>query len=99
MFCLCLQEKSGTIQHYQSLMAKKQREYQQSLEKSKTFQTEQQHRLEMVQQHHGGFLSTEPQRVEMCPPSASVFYNDRLLSSVLRVRCVFIGPVHIKADC
>lgn len=29
-------------------MAKKQREYQQSLEKSKTSQTEQQHRLEMV---------------------------------------------------
>lgn len=29
-------------------MAKKQREYQQSLEKSKTSQTEQQHSLEMV---------------------------------------------------
>lgn len=47
-FCFCLQEKNSTIQHYQSLMAKKQREYQQSLEKSKTSQTEQQHRLEMV---------------------------------------------------
>lgn len=48
VFCFCSQEKNSTIQHYQSLMAKKQKEYQQSLEKSKTSQTEQQHSLEMV---------------------------------------------------
>lgn len=47
------QEKNSTIQHYQSLMSKKQRDYQQSLEKCKKSQsqqfTEQQHRIEMVE--------------------------------------------------
>lgn len=46
------QEKNNTIQHYQSLLTKKQREYQQSLEKMNKCQsqqfTEQQHRVELV---------------------------------------------------
>lgn len=46
------QEKNNTIQHYQSLLSKKQREYQQSLENLNKCQsqqfTEQQHRVELV---------------------------------------------------
>ncbi|KAA8587730.1 hypothetical protein FQN60_016592 [Etheostoma spectabile] len=48
-----LLEKTSTLQHYQSLMTKKQREYQQSLEKCKKSQsqefTEQQHKIKMLQ--------------------------------------------------
>ncbi|KAM9719760.1 coiled-coil domain-containing protein 18 isoform 1-T1 [Menidia menidia] len=48
-----LDEKSSTLQHYQSLMSKKQREFQQTLEKCKQSQSqqliEQKHRIEMLQ--------------------------------------------------
>nr|XP_020471831.1 coiled-coil domain-containing protein 18 isoform X2 [Monopterus albus] len=48
-----LLEKTSTLQHYQSLMTKKQRDYQQSLDKSKKSHSEQwmeqQHRIEMLQ--------------------------------------------------
>ncbi|XP_019733265.1 coiled-coil domain-containing protein 18 [Hippocampus comes] len=48
-----LQEKTSTLQHYQTLMSKKQREYQQSLEKTKQSHsqqcTEQQHRIDVLQ--------------------------------------------------
>lgn len=51
------------LQHYQSLMTKKQTEYQQSLERFKNSQsqqfTEQQHRIEMVIYSYI-FSSTEP---------------------------------------
>lgn len=57
VLCFCSQEKNSTIQHYQSLMAKKQREYQQSLEKSKTSQTERQHNLEMVKYNNISLLN------------------------------------------
>lgn len=46
------QERNNTIQHYQSLLSTKQREYQQSLENVNKCQsqqfTEQQHRVELV---------------------------------------------------
>ena len=49
---LKLQEKTSALQHYQSLMTRKQREYQQTLERCEGSQsqrlTEQQHRIEMV---------------------------------------------------
>nr|XP_057923330.1 coiled-coil domain-containing protein 18-like isoform X1 [Doryrhamphus excisus] len=62
-----LQEKTSTLQHYQSLMSKKQREYQQSLEKAKQSHTqqctEQQHRIDMLQlsvdQAHSRVLNME----------------------------------------
>uniref|UniRef100_A0A8D3A116 Coiled-coil domain containing 18 n=1 Tax=Scophthalmus maximus TaxID=52904 RepID=A0A8D3A116_SCOMX len=48
-----LLEKTSTLQHYQSLMTKRQRDYQQSLDRCKRSQseqcTEQQHRIEMLQ--------------------------------------------------
>ncbi|TNN69827.1 Cytoskeletal protein Sojo [Liparis tanakae] len=48
------EEKTSNLQHYQSLMTKKQKEYQQSLDKCKQSQSqqlmEQQHRIEMLQQ-------------------------------------------------
>lgn len=51
-FLNALQEKMSTVEHYQTLMSKKQREYQQSLDRCKKAQaqeqTEQQHKVEMV---------------------------------------------------
>ncbi|XP_051944107.1 coiled-coil domain-containing protein 18 isoform X1 [Hippocampus zosterae] len=48
-----LQEKTSALQHYQTLMSKKQREYQQSLEKTKQSHsqqcTEQKHRIDVLQ--------------------------------------------------
>ncbi|KAF3858777.1 hypothetical protein F7725_011978 [Dissostichus mawsoni] len=48
-----LLEKKATVQHYQSMMSKKQKEYQQSLENCQNSQshqlTEHQHRIEMLQ--------------------------------------------------
>ncbi|XP_058484472.1 coiled-coil domain-containing protein 18 isoform X2 [Solea solea] len=48
-----LLEKTNSLQHYQTLMTKKQRDYQQSLDKCKKSQSqqcmEQQHRIEMLQ--------------------------------------------------
>lgn len=80
VFCFCSQEKNSTIQHYQSLMAKKQKEYQQSLEKSKTSQTEQQHSLEMVKYSNIRlFFSLPNLNVGNLPSiSQSVFIKDRL---------------------
>lgn len=49
---LCPQEKASSIQHYQSVMTKKQREFQQALEKCKKAHSEQnkelQDRVEVV---------------------------------------------------
>ncbi|XP_068605304.1 coiled-coil domain-containing protein 18 [Brachionichthys hirsutus] len=58
-----LLEKASAVQHYQALVTKKQREYQQSLEKCTNSQsqqfTEQQHRMEMLQKAQSRLLKLE----------------------------------------
>ncbi|XP_069568595.1 coiled-coil domain-containing protein 18 isoform X1 [Brachyistius frenatus] len=81
-----LLEKTSSLQHYQSLMAKKQREYQQSLEKCKQSRshqfTEQLHRIELLQ------LSMEEAQ-------SRVVHIDQELSSVQMERDVAQKAAHL----
>ncbi|CAB1429621.1 unnamed protein product [Pleuronectes platessa] len=73
-----LLEKTNSVQHYQTMMTKKQREYQQSLDKCKRSQsqqgTEQQHRIEMFQ------LSTTVEQLTQ-EKQVEVRNNEELLQS------------------
>lgn len=100
VFCFCSQEKNSTIQHYQSLMAKKQKEYQQSLEKSKTSQTEQQHSLEMVKYSNIRLFFCLPNLNVGNLPSINLFINDRLTHfHQFYMLDSSLEPLHIMTGC
>lgn len=81
-------------------MAKKQKEYQQSLEKSKTSQTEQQHSLEMVKYSNIRLFFSLPNLNVDNLPSINLFINDRLTHfHQFYMLDSSLEPLHIMTGC